>query len=116
MFNRLKEIVSEIAGSRLVIVGLAFVAMFAVLIHRCFNLQIVNGQDYMDNYKLQIEKTREVQGTRGIIYDRNGKVLAENKLAYTVTIEDNGSYDSTDDKNKTQRFDSEGDRYYRVKR
>ena len=49
---------------------------------------------------LQIEKIREVEGTRGVIYDRNGNVLAENRLAYTVTIEDNGTYESKKEKNK----------------
>lgn len=86
--------------SRLFIVIIVFFIMFGILIQRCFSLQIVNGQDYLDNYKLQIQKTREVQGTRGIIYDRNGQVLAKNKLAYTVTIEDNGTYENKKEKNK----------------
>jgi len=73
--------------------------MSAVLIQRVFYLQIVKGQDYLDNYKLQIQKTKEVQGTRGRILDRNGVVLADNKLAYSVTIEDNGEYSTTKEKN-----------------
>lgn len=100
MFNRIKELISELGKSRLFVAIISFCLLFAILIYRCFSLQIVNGQDYLDNYKLQIQKTREVQGTRGIIYDRNGNVLAENKLAYTVTIEDNGFYANTDEKNK----------------
>ena len=67
---------------------------------RVFYLQIVKGQDYLDDYKLQIQKTKEVQGTRGRILDRNGVVLADNKLAYAVTIEDNGDYDTTAEKNE----------------
>ena len=100
MFNRIKEAISGVMKSRLFIVIIVFFIMFGILIQRCFSLQIVNGQDYLDNYKLQIQKTREVQGTRGIIYDRNGQVLAENKLAYTVTIEDNGTYEDKKEKNK----------------
>mgnify|MGYP000399924546 FL=1 len=41
-----------------------------------------------------------MEGTRGNIYDRNGKLLAYNELAYSVTIEDNGEYDSQKEKNK----------------
>ena len=100
LFNRIKEAISGVMKSRLFIVIIVFFIMFGILIQRCFSLQIVNGQDYLDNYKLQIQKTREVQGTRGIIYDRNGQVLAENKLAYTVTIEDNGTYEDKKEKNK----------------
>ena len=43
---------------------------------------------------------KEVQGTRGNIYDRNGYLLAYNELAYAVTIEDNGEYDDREHKNK----------------
>ena len=37
---------------------------------------------------------------RGNIYDRNGNLLAYNELAYSVTIEDNGYYDSIAQQNK----------------
>ena len=46
------------------------------------------------------KKQRTIQGTRGNIYDRNGKLLAYNELAYSVTIEDNGEYDTIAEKNK----------------
>ena len=71
-----------------------------IMINRLFYLQIVKGQDYLDNYKLKIKKTRDVQGTRGKLLDRNGEVLADNELAYTITVEDSGSYDTTAQKNK----------------
>ncbi|MCB7303378.1 penicillin-binding transpeptidase domain-containing protein [Bariatricus massiliensis] len=79
---------------------IVFCILSAILVQRVFYLQIVKGQDYLDDYKLQIQKTKEVQGTRGRILDRNGVVLADNKLAYAVTIEDNGDYDTTAEKNE----------------
>ena len=42
-----------------------------------------------------------MNSTRGNIYDRNGELLAYNELAYSITIEDNGSYSSTDKKNES---------------
>ena len=42
-----------------------------------------------------------IKSTRGNIYDRNGEELATNVLAYSVTFEDNGTYDSTREKNLT---------------
>ena len=74
--------------------------MSAILVQRVFYLQIVKGQEYLDDYKLQIQKTKEVQGTRGNIYDRNGYLLAYNELAYAVTIEDTGEYDDREHKNE----------------
>ena len=60
----------------------------------------MKGQNYTDKYELQIQKTKEVEGTRGNIYDRNGVLLAYNELAYSVTIQDNGDYDKKSEKNK----------------
>lgn len=100
MFERMKDAVYRIVKSRLFVLILVFCVMFAVLINRVFYLQIVKGQDYLDNYKLQIRKTRETAGTRGKIYDRNGNLLAYNELAYTVTIEDNITADTRKEKNE----------------
>ena len=100
MFEKIKEVFHRIVNSRLTVLILAFCVMFAILVNRLFYLQIVKGDYYLNNYKLQIKKTREVQGTRGRILDRNGTVLADNVLAYSVTIEDNGDYDTTKQKNK----------------
>jgi len=62
--------------------------MFAVLIIRLFDLQIVNGEEYLDDFMLKTQKSREIASTRGNIYDRNGVLLAYSELAYTVKIED----------------------------
>lgn len=71
-----------------------FVALFLVIIHRLFMLQIVNGQEYADDFELQITRTIKDHNTRGIIYDRNGEILAYNELVYTVTMVDDGTYSS----------------------
>ena len=100
MFSRLKEYIAEILKSRFVVLFLFFCVLFLVIIQRLFTLQIVEGEDYLENYTLKIKKTTEVQGTRGNILDRNGEILATNRLAYSVQIEDNGSYEDTKQKNE----------------
>ncbi len=85
--------------NRIAIIIILFCCTSIILVYRLFTLQIVEGQEYFDNYKLQIQKTKEVEGTRGNIYDRNGKLLAYNELAFSVTIEDNGDYDNLEHKN-----------------
>lgn len=100
LLDRIKAGIIEIVKSRAFVVMIVFCILSAILVQRVFYLQIVKGQDYLDDYKLQIQKTKEVQGTRGRILDRNGVVLADNKLAYSVTIEDNGDYDTTAEKNE----------------
>ncbi|MBR5337326.1 MAG: peptidoglycan glycosyltransferase [Lachnospiraceae bacterium] len=67
---------------------------------RLFVLQIINGDNYLNNFTLTIEKERSISAARGKIYDCNGVELAYNELAYTVCIEDNGTYDTLTEKNK----------------
>lgn len=75
-----------------------FIGMATLLIYRLFDLQIVNGEKYLNNFKLMIQKEKIIEGTRGNIYDRNGNLLAYNELAYSVTIED--VYESGSAKNE----------------
>ena len=74
------------------------VALFAVLIFRIFDLQIVNENYYMSTYIQKAEKTVYSPGTRGNIYDCKGKLLAYDTLAYVATFED--TIESDDNKNK----------------
>ncbi len=65
-----------------VLVGL----IFAYYIFQLFSYQIINGQSYQaqaeDNRTLVISDPTQ----RGIIYDRNGVVLARNLPSYNITI------------------------------
>ena len=67
---------------------------------RVFTLQIVNGESYQENFTMLIQKTLSIDAARGNIYDCNGNLLAYNELASSVVISDNGTYDSTSDKNE----------------
>lgn len=88
----LQEAIKKVLGSRLFALAVAFTAMFAVLIVNLFQLQIVNGEEYLEKYVQLTEKTVKTPGTRGNIYDKNGNLLAYNELAYTVTVQDTGAY------------------------
>lgn len=88
MFSDIKDFIFGIIKSRLFVLVLVFIFLFSVLIERLFTLQIVNGEEYLDKYALKTEKRQTISSTRGNIYDRNGKLLAYDELAYSVTIED----------------------------
>ncbi len=100
MFESIKNFSKKLISSRLFILSIAMLILFGILMQRIFVLQIINGKEYMDNYTLRIQKERVTSGTRGSIYDRNGKLLAYSELSYSVTIEDNGIYTSTSEKNR----------------
>ena len=99
LFNTIKESFISLFKSRLVILILFFCFLSGILIHRVFVLQIVKGEDYLENYTMSIEREVVLTGTRGNIYDRDGELLAGNRLAYSIEIEDNGSYEDTEQKN-----------------
>ncbi len=104
MVDAVKDLFSKfirnVLKTRLFVLCAVMAVLFFLVVYRLFNLQILNGEDYLDNYTLSIEKEITIDGTRGNIYDRNGVLLAYNELSYTITLEDNGSYDSTKAKNE----------------
>lgn len=100
MFELIRDYGKKILTSRLFALSVAMILLFGILLQRIFVLQIIKGQEYLDNYTLLIQKERVTSGTRGNIFDRNGKLLAYNELSYSVTIEDNGVYSSTEEKNR----------------
>ena len=93
MFQKLLKTIAEKFKSRVFILCVVIVALFSLMAQRLFALQIVHGQEYQDNFVLQIEKHKEIKSTRGNIYDCKGRLLAYNELAYSITIEDDGSFD-----------------------
>ena len=100
MVEYLQELLAKLLSSRLKVLQVLLVFLACILVLRLFVLQIIRGADYQENYNLRIEKKETIDATRGNIYDRNGELLAYNKLAYAVTIEDSGAYSSRAVKNE----------------
>ena len=99
MVKKIKTTFKNFKINRTTILLVVFALMSFVLVRRLFELQIIKGQEYADNFSLRTTKERTIKSTRGNIYDRNGKVLAYNELSYSVTLENSGTYKSTRDEN-----------------
>jgi penicillin-binding protein 2 len=97
LFDEFKERFFNFITSRLTVLIVLLMLATGVLVYRCFDLQIVQGAEYLSRFMLQTEKTRDIASSRGGIYDRNGVPLAYNELAYSVKIED--VYESGTSKN-----------------
>lgn len=95
----LKEIKDKLLSSRLFVVALFYSMIVFILFCKLFNLQIVNGEAYLKDYVAKTEKTVALPATRGNIYDVHGNLLAYNKLAYAVTIQDNGYFEKDNELN-----------------
>lgn len=88
LLEHFKENFMNMVTSRLLVLMLVIAGMGGYLIYWLFQLQIVNGEQYYNDFQLKIKKERTLPATRGNILDRNGNLLAYNELAYSVTIED----------------------------
>lgn len=74
------------------IIGFIFTVMFIAVIVRLFNLQILNGEYYEQNYVQKSVKTVTIPAARGNIYDADGNILAYNELVKNITIADVDAY------------------------
>ena len=101
MGTKIKKLIKKIQLKRTTVVILVFIAMAFILIRQIFELQIIQGENYISEFENRITKTRVLKSTRGNIYDRNGEMVASNILSYSLTFEDNGSYETTREKNLT---------------
>ena len=79
--------IKKLSENRICILMLAFAAMFLVMAARLYSIQIKNGQSYAENAKATVVRTIQTPSIRGNIYDKYGRVLAENKVEYNLMLD-----------------------------
>ena len=82
---------------RAVFAGVTCLALAVVLVVRLINLQLINHDYYSTRADDNRMRITPVPPVRGLIYDRNGTLLAENRPAFVleVTPEQAGNLDDT---------------------
>ncbi len=89
-----------------VVYAIIFLGLAGLLL-RLINLQVIKGADYaisaVDNYTFEVS----VPAARGIIYDRNGYILASNLASYNIVITPAGLPDDPSDIQRIYRELSE---------
>lgn len=96
----IKDFLKKFFSSRLFVLAAVFIVFFGIILARIFILQVVNGKSYQENFSLKIQMKQPINAARGNIYDKNGKLLAYNEIAYSISINDSTTYSSTKEKNK----------------
>ena len=77
--------IDDIIEKRYLFISIIAIILFLIIIIRLFNLQIVNYSKYHDSLSVVTEKTFEgTSSPRGRIYDRNYKLLVDNKAKKTI--------------------------------
>jgi penicillin-binding protein 2 len=80
------KLTNQLQGWRILVFGIAIIAVFLIYTGRLFSLQILERPDWL----LQAEENRiseiNTPTQRGIIFDRNDYILARNIPSYNVVI------------------------------
>jgi penicillin-binding protein 2 len=93
-------VIAESPRVRMSVLGIVVFALFASLFARLYYLQVMAT----DQYQVAAQENRirivPVEAPRGRIFDRNGKVLVDNRISVQVTI-DRTVLDELDDDERT---------------
>jgi len=87
-------------GHRLVTLQVAAVIVFLTLGICFWTLQIIQGTKYEEMAENNHQRTLALRAPRGVLFDRNGKVLVENRNSFTISI----IREHTKDLNRTVRM------------
>ena len=77
---------AQIFASRLGLVAIIVLIAMGALAARYFNLQVTHHQEYATQSDRNRVHVLPLPPTRGLIYDRNGVLLAENRASKTLNI------------------------------
>jgi penicillin-binding protein 2 len=83
-------------GIRVGVLLLIALFLFGVLAFRLWYLQILSGDDYVASATVNRVRTVVVEAPRGVVYDRNGKVLVDNRAGLSVGMLPMDMYDPED--------------------
>ena len=72
--------------ARLLLLRGVIAVVVAVLIGRLWQLQMVEGASYLIRSDRNRFREVDVAAPRGVIYDRNGKILARNRPSFTIAV------------------------------
>ena len=76
----------DIINDRYLIMYFCVIVISILFIITLFNLQIIKGEEYREQSEKRMLRTKNVTAPRGEIYDRNGVILATNKLSYDIRL------------------------------
>ena len=77
---------TRIFWARLAVMSSVMLVLMGVLVYRYHHLQIVQYLDYATQSDRNRVHIQPIPPTRGLIYDRNGILLAENRPSYTLSV------------------------------
>ncbi len=80
-------LLKKLFKNRISVLVLVSAVMFAVVTVRLYWVQILNGQEYEQSASATVIRSISTSSPRGTIYDRYGRVLAQDKIMYNAVID-----------------------------
>ncbi|MXZ19905.1 MAG: hypothetical protein F4Y84_04730, partial [Caldilineaceae bacterium SB0665_bin_25] len=80
------ERATRTATATSIIVRLSLAATFLVFCIRLYSLQIVSGASYQEQAAVNRLREIDTYAPRGVIYDRNGEILARNRPSFVIAV------------------------------
>ncbi len=71
---------------RLYVLSGGFLLILSILVVRFFQLQIINHEQYQAKSEANIIRPQRIPAPRGIIYDREGRILVDNQPIYILSV------------------------------
>lgn len=96
ILGKLKEWLS----SRLIPIAAFYIVLAGVMVFQMYKIQILEAADVTQEQEYRSSRERKTNSTRGLIYDKEGRVLAYNELSYTLMLEDSPLLDTNEKKNE----------------
>ncbi len=78
----------EFIKSRIFIMMAGIFVLFFAVVCKLFYLQIIHGEEYQQSLTASIMQDLTIPASRGMIYDRYGRPLATNQVAYSLKLDD----------------------------
>lgn len=83
MYERQSQNTSTMA---LPLLRLGIILLFLLMIGRLYQLQIVQGQAFVEQSDENRYRAKEVPAPRGVIYDSNGSIIARNRPSFQIVV------------------------------
>lgn len=85
----MKKIIEKVVNffsNRNIILGIITVLIGCLYLVTLFNIQVMNGKEYREKSEKKMLRNETITAARGEIYDRNGVILATNKLSFDLLL------------------------------
>lgn len=87
----------KILNSRVVVISVVILFLFAIVLYRLAYIQIAKGEEYAEKAESQQLSDEEIVATRGTIYDSEGNILAQSATVWTIFLDPSNITDKTRD-------------------